>query len=94
MLIYMAGFWGLAAYHKPEFQFKNAKKPWLGYSIIGVFALGCAMMLVLHDRPAIGAAITVVMVFGILLLIWRFFKANAKEQRVAAFCEWRPPYQE
>ena len=94
MLIYMAGLWGLAAYHKPEFQFKNAKKPWLGYSIIGVFALGCALMLVLHDRPAIGAAITVVMVFGILLLIWRFFKANAKEQRVAAFCEWRPPYQE
>ena len=94
MFVYMAGFWGLAVYHKPEFQFKNAKKPWLGYSIIGVFVAGCALMLALHDQPAVSAALTVAMVFGILLLIWRFFKANAKEQRVAAFCEWRPPVQD
>jgi hypothetical protein len=54
----------------------------------------CALILVLHAEPAVGAALTVVMVYLILLLIWRFFKANAKEQRIAAFCEWRPPYQE
>lgn len=93
MLVYMLGFWGLIIYHKEEFR-KDVNKRWLGLSIPGVFFLFCALILALHAEPAAGAALTVVMVYLILLLIWRFFKANAKEQRIAAFCEWRPPYQE
>lgn len=93
MLVYMLGFWGLIIYHKEEFR-KDVNKRWLGLSIPGVFFLFCALILVLHAEPAVGAALTVAMVYLILLLIWRFFKANTKEQRIAAFCEWRPPYQE
>jgi hypothetical protein len=51
-------------------------------------------MLLLHAQPRICAALAVVLVYGVLALRWLFFRANTKEQRIAAFCEIRPRYDE
>lgn len=92
MSVYMAAFLGLARHHKPEFR-GEVKKAWLRWLIFAVYAAFSALLILLHAKPEITAALTVVMIYLILLLMWRFYKANTKEQRIAAFCELRPPYE-
>ena len=94
LAVFLASFRGLALYHKPEFRGRETNKRYLQMAVSALLVLLGAAMLLLHAQPRICAALAVVLVYGVLALRWLFFRANTKEQRIAAFCEIRPRYDE
>ena len=81
LAVYIASFYLLAFFHKPEFLGAAEKRKMFIVTPV-LFATFCALLYVTHFDPKVSVALTVVLIYLILLVFVSMFRDHATESRL------------